>query len=374
MRALAGTSAKQFVAAVAVAVAAFEVFVDWDTWVQLNVSIVYGVPLVLAAGARSRRLLWCLAAVLIVATFVVYARQIGGAGFSPHEPFFINRVLASVTALMIAGLLHVLIGAFEALDARGRRAEEASGRKTRLLASVSHDLRTPLTSINLFADLIRRGAEDPSAARTLGELAEELQKSAASLSDLVADVLDISQLDSGNVGLHNSAFLLDGFIEEECRALEPLAAAKGLSLSFRTDSAPMRMQADRVKLGRVLRNLINNAIVFTAAGGISVAAYGEADGTVVIEVADTGPGIAPDDRERIFGEFVRLQPRGEHRGGWGLGLAISRRLVSLMGGTIAVDSPAGKGSVFTVRLPRIAGHAPQVSIRAQAELRSAKRD
>lgn len=354
MRALAGTSAKQFVAAVAVAVAAFEVFVDWDTWVQLNVSIVYGVPLVLAAGARSRRLLWCLAAVLVVATFVVYARQIGGAGFSPHEPFFINRVLASVTALMIAGLLHVLIGAFEALDARGRRAEEASGRKTRLLASVSHDLRTPLTSINLFADLIRRGAEDPSAARTLGELAEELQKSAASLSDLVADVLDISQLDSGNVGLHNSAFLLDGFIEEECRALEPLAAAKGLSLSFRTGSAPLRMQADRVKLGRVLRNLINNAIVFTAAGGISVAAYGEADGTVVIEVADTGPGIAPDDRERIFGEFVRLQPRGEGPGGWGLGLAICRRLVSLMGGTIAVQSAPDKGSVFSVRLPCMA--------------------
>ena len=342
---------RHVIGTLAVLLAAIEVFVDWTTWVQLNISIVYGLPLVLAAAARSRRLLWGLTLALICATYVIYAQQIPAGGFSLHEPFFINRLLATVTALTTAGLLHALIIAFEAIDARGRSAEEASGRKTRLLASMSHDLRSPLTSITLLADLMQRSAGNPALALELRTLAEDLQKSTASLADLVSNALDISRLDLGHARLANTQFALNELLAEECRALKPLAEVKSLSLSLRPANPPVSLYTDRVKLARVVRNLLNNAIKFTDAGGVTLSAAIAADRAVVIEVADTGPGIAPENAERIFGEFARLQPGDPSTDGWGLGLAICRRLVGLIGGSVTVQNAPGGGSVFSVRLP-----------------------
>src|SRR4051812_19753617 len=182
LRKLWGMPVRRTLAVLAVLVALAEVFADWTTWLQLNLSNVYGLTLVLAAAVRNRRLLWGLTGALISATYIVYAHQISPGAFSLQEPFFVNRLLASVTALMTAALLHALITAFDAIDARGRAAEEASGRKTRLLASMSHDLRSPLTSISLLADLMQRSAGNPSLALELRTLAEDLQKSTGSLS------------------------------------------------------------------------------------------------------------------------------------------------------------------------------------------------
>ena len=171
--------------------AAAEIYVDWNTWIELNVSIVYSLPLVVAAAARDRRLMWLLASVLLVATFAVYAIQVPAGVFTPREPLFVNRMLSTVTLLLSASLLHGLTIAFDALDARGREAEAASTRKSRLLASVSHDIRTPLTTINLMADVIRSTANDPALAARVPELARSLQSDAVSMADMVSDVLDI---------------------------------------------------------------------------------------------------------------------------------------------------------------------------------------
>lgn len=334
---------------VAVLLAAIEVLLDFTTWIQLNVAIVYGLPLVLAAASRNRRLVWAMAAFLVAATFIVYSLQIAPGTFHLKEPFFVNRMLAAATVVLTASLIHVLINAIDALEARGREldqqrmeAEEASDRKTRLLMSVSHDLRTPLTSIHLTADLVKS---------KLPDLAQALQANALALSDMVADVLDVSHFESGRVTLRESEFSLDELIAEEYARMAPLAEAAGLALEHQTLEPPMWLRADRVKLGRVLRNLLKNAIQFTPQGRVSVGSSLAPDGGMRIRVADTGVGIAREDLERIFGEFTQLHRTPSGDAGWGLGLAICRRLARLMDGDVTIESEPAHGSTFTIVLP-----------------------
>ena len=341
----------------AVLLAAAEVIVDWTTWIELDISIVYGLPLVLAAAARSRRLLWTLALLVVCATFIVYSHQIPPGAFALDEPFFVNRLLSAVTILFAAGLLHLLTLAVDALDRQRREAEAASARKTRLLASVSHDMRTPLTTISLMAELIRRTAADPQLTVQVPGLAQALQANAISLADLVRDVLDSSHIESGQIALRESAFSLNDLVAEECRLLQPLADTKALWIRQELPQAAIVVSADRIKLARVLRNLLNNAIKFTASGGVTISAALNPDGGAVIRVIDTGAGVEPENLERIFGEFVQLQaaPDGE---GWGLGLAICKRLIAFMGGEIRVESQPGRGSVFAIHLPAARVLAP----------------
>jgi signal transduction histidine kinase len=346
-----GPRARALLVGSAFALAVVEIYVDWLTWIQLNVAIVYSLPLVVVAAARNRRLIWLLALVLLTATFVVYARQIPLGDFTLREPFFVNRVLASVTLVLAASCLHGLTLAADALDARGLEAEEASTRKSRLLASVSHDMRTPLTTINVMAELIRHTADDPALAAQLPRLARSLQTSALSMSDMVGDVLDISAIDSGRVAVHASEFVLDELLAQEVQGFEPLARAKGLRLELREAQRPILLLADRVKLARVMRNLVMNAIKFTDAGGVTVMSELAQDGAALIRVADTGIGIARENLDRIFGEFAQLRAVAAEERGWGLGLAISRRLVGMMGGAISVESKVNVGTTFTVRLP-----------------------
>jgi signal transduction histidine kinase len=381
----------------AVLLAAIVVFVDWSTWIELNVSIVYGIPLVLLAVSRNRRLLWALATVLVSTTFAVYPVQIAAGTFSFHEPMFINRVLAGITIVLTAGLLHAWTLAVDTLDAQGRalkvqngqleaaqkeileknqelerrraEAEQASRRKTRLLATVSHDIRTPVSAISSIAQLMQRGLQDARLRDQLPGLAEDLRESALSLADLLSEVLDVSSFDSGRVSLSEREFCVNDLLAEACRRLRPLAQAKSLFLSSKAPDVPRWLRADETKLDRVLTNLINNAIKFTEEGSVSVSAGVMHDGTVMIRVSDTGPGIAPENLEKIFDEFEQLnQPRQNTRQGWGLGLAICRHLVRLIGGRITVESELHHGTVFSVFLPpeRVLSKPPGALARAES--------
>jgi signal transduction histidine kinase len=356
--------------ALAIAIAAIEVVVDLATWIQLNVAIVYSVPLVVAAAGRNRRLLWALAVVLVGITFMAYWQQSEVRAFD--DEYFINRALAAVSILLAAVLLHALTVAAETLEQRNRQlsiyqqeiternreldlqraeAEEASDRKTRLLMSVSHDIRSPLTSISVMADLISDTAADPVSRDRLPGLAQNLQRDALSLASMVDDVLDIAYFDSGRVELRESEFSLNQLIADECRALAPLAEAKNLALQAELPSAAVRLRADRIKLARVLRNLVGNAFQFTERGSVTVALERAPEGEVLIRVSDTGPGIAPEHLPGIFGEFAQAPRASGERRGWGLGLAICRRLTRLMGGDVTAESEPGHGASFIVRLP-----------------------
>lgn len=241
------------------------------------------------------------------------------------------------------------------LDTRRREAEEASVRKTRFLAAVSHDIRTPANAISLLAELIRRTASNPALVGDVPELAQELHASAASLVNLLSDVLDVARFDSDKVEIQESEFPLAGLLSDEQRQLLPLAREKGLSLQFTTPDDPLIVRTDRIKLGRILGNLIGNAIKFTERGEVRVDAHRNGDNTIRISVSDTGVGIATEHLSHIFDEFFQLRnPERDRAKGSGLGLTICKRLVDAMGGTLNVQSAPGAGSTFILTLPAFA--------------------
>src|SRR6185312_13635060 len=141
------------------------------------------------------------------------------------------------------------------LDVRRREAEEASVRKTRFLAAVSHDIRTPANAISLLAELIRRTASNPAMAADVPNLAQELHGSAVSLVNLLSDVLDIARFDSDKVEMQESEFALNALLQDEQRQLQPLAREKGLTLEVIAPAEPLVIRTDRIKLARVLGNL-----------------------------------------------------------------------------------------------------------------------
>lgn len=363
-----------------------EVFIDAVTWIELDVAAIYGLPLLLAAITRSRRLLWFLTILLIIATFAVYAIQIPVGAFALRETFFVNRVFDAVAILLAAGLLHLWLASGDTIEAQAelleerndklqainaelsrrqeqiarqneeldrRRAatEEESAHRMQLLAWASHDIRTPANTINVMAEVIRRTAENPALAAQLPRMTERLQANALSLVNLVSDVLDSAQLQLGHFEYNESIFPLNDLIADTCRNLLPVAQAKGLQLDAEIPERAIWVRTDLVKLRRVISNLIANAIKFTEEGGVTVSAARAAEGAVLIRVSDTGIGIASGQSDVIFKEFAQIRRSSDQSSGWGLGLAICRHLVNLMGGTIKVEGTLHEGSTFTVKLP-----------------------
>ena len=371
------------------------VMFDLATRIQLNVAVVYSIPLVFAAASRRPRLLWGLALCLLATTFVVYMIQapqalatppnLAAAAVTFSDPYLVDRSLTAVTILLNAAILQGWLWSMRTielrdraiednnarlrsanlqlrqqrdeitaqnaeLERRGRELEALSSRKTQLMASISHDIRTPIQSINLMADLMRRTAGVPSSASQIAMLAQRLQSQALSATELLSEVIDLASFDQGAVPLHVSDFSLNELLQEQCQRLTPQAGAKGIVLRTADDLPPLTIRSDRAKLGRVLANLANNAIKFTAGGSVTLS-FEVVEGEVHVRVADTGCGIAADDLERIFGEFCQLDSQVTHAGsGWGLGLAICRRLTGLLGGRLMVESEVGRGSTFTVVL------------------------
>jgi PAS domain S-box-containing protein len=242
------------------------------------------------------------------------------------------------------------------LDLRRREAEEASLRKTRFLAAISHDLRTPAHAINLTTELLRRaarGAQGPPTGFDPADLVERIQANVRSMLDLVDDLLDVARFETGHIELVEAEFDLGKLISEEIEQFRPQAQEKRLSLVAEPlDSAPIGLRTDRVKLARILGNLLSNAIKFTAEGGVRVTYGLDAKGDVRVSVADTGIGIPPEHQARVFEEFSQLgNPERSRAKGSGLGLSICRRLVDAFGGTLSLESAVGQGSTVTVTLP-----------------------
>ena len=232
------------------------------------------------------------------------------------------------------------------------QAEAANRAKSRFLAMVSHEIRTPLNGILGMADLL---GDTPLTAEQTTYL-KAVKGSGETLLSLIEDVLDFSKIEAGRLELAARPFLLAAFVEEAVELLGPRAQEKGLEIGCYVDERlPLRVVGDAGRLRQVLFNLAGNAIKFTEKGGVSIVVEPSAQADVIsFAVSDTGIGISPQDRARIFEEFEQADGSSTRKfGGTGLGLTISSRIVESMGGAITVDSAPGQGSTFrlTVRLP-----------------------
>ena len=270
-------------------------------------------------------------------------------------------------ALALAGHAAVAISNARlhlALAARSTELERAyeelrwtSEAKERFFASMSHELRTPLNAILGYQSLLLDGIAG-ELAPAQRKFVDNANRATRNLLRLVNDVLDLSKMAAGKLELVVQPVELRQVVSEALATIQPLAADKSIRLAKPQWPASARIRTDGERVHQILLNLLSNAVKFTDAGEVAVTITAEPQDDprwFVLRVTDTGPGIRPEDQERIFHEFEQVVGADSHKG-TGLGLPISRKLARLLGGDLRVESNAPSGSTFVLRLP---AHGPE---------------
>jgi signal transduction histidine kinase len=242
---------------------------------------------------------------------------------------------------------------FTEIQDKSRQLADASQHKSQFLANMSHELRTPLNAIIGVSEMLR---EDVEALKQDTEPLDRVLGAGRHLLGLINDILDLSKIEAGRMELQLETFPLAPLIADVVKTIEPLAAKNANQVAVKCDGT-IPLHADQMRLRQALLNLMSNANKFTEGGTISVDAWQSQEngcGWVTIAVADTGIGMTPEQMGKLFQEFSQADASTTRKyGGTGLGLAISKRFCQMMGGDITVESAPGRGSTFTIRLPRI---------------------
>lgn len=237
-----------------------------------------------------------------------------------------------------------------------RELEAANAAKTLFLANVSHEVRTPLTMVLGATEILLDTDLDPGQ----GQLTDMVHRNSQRLLRLVNDILDFSRLEAGKISLLPAPFRLADVLEELLEWAQPRAAAHGVRLGTSLDAAlPTSVHGDALRVSQVLSNLVDNALKFTESGSVDITvslraptAPGDGASQVEFAVTDTGVGVSPEHLESLFDSFTQADPTATRaHNGVGLGLAICRDLVDLMGGDLGAVSTPGVGSTFTAVLP-----------------------
>jgi GAF domain-containing protein len=271
-------------------------------------------------------------------------RRMSTGAFAPETVRLLqNFATQSSLAIYNARLFHEI-------EEKSRELEIASQHKSQFVASMSHELRTPLAAMLGYAELLKEGIYGALPEKS-APIVTRIQSNGKHLLGLINTVLDISKIEAGQFKLNLAEYALASVIETVRVATESLAAAKKLALETNvTKDLPCGL-GDEQRLTQVLLNLVGNAIKFTDAGEVRITAA-TANGHYALSVSDTGPGIPPQERDKIFEKFHQIDSSiTKAKGGTGLGLAIAKQIVEMHGGRIWVESTVGQGSTFRMELP-----------------------
>ena len=251
---------------------------------------------------------------------------------------------------------------FDEIQEKSRQLAEASQHKSQFLANMSHELRTPLNAIIGVSEMLR---EDAEALKQDTEPLDRVLGAGRHLLALINDILDLSKIEAGRMELQLEDFALAPLIDNVVKTIEPLAAKNGNQVAVQCDGEIGPIRADQMRLRQALLNLMSNANKFTERGTITIdARHRQENGGdwITLAVTDTGIGMTPEQMGKLFQEFAQASSSTASKyGGTGLGLVISRRFCQMMGGDITVESEPGRGSTFTIRMPRIV-QAPKEAV------------
>ncbi|MFV2067315.1 MAG: ATP-binding protein [Pirellulales bacterium] len=225
--------------------------------------------------------------------------------------------------------------------------------RSEFVANVSHELKTPLSAIKAYAETLRLGAVHDAEHNV--EFVERIEEQAERLHRLILDLLNLARVESGRQSLEIAELPLGALVMPCVSQYSEAAEAKGICLMAEPSDEPVFVKADEEVLRTVLANLIDNAVKYTPEGGAITVRWRAADDRAVLEVSDTGIGIAQCDQSRVFERFYRVdKARSRALGGTGLGLSIVKHLTQALGGNVRLESSPGQGSTFSVQLPRVA--------------------
>jgi signal transduction histidine kinase len=252
-----------------------------------------------------------------------------------------------------------VVALYAELDDKAAQLRDANELKSRFLSYMSHEFRTPLTSMTSIANILLSRLDGPLTAEQTRQV-EFIRSSTRELTEMVNDLLDLAKVEAGRITISPEWFEMVDLFAALRGMFKPIVATGTVSLVFDEPDGEIKLYTDDKKLSQILRNFISNALKFTPAGEVRVTAERIGDDQVEFAVTDTGIGIAAEHLPNLFADFVQIDVRLQKRlRGSGLGLSLARKFAQLLGGTVAVTSELGKGSRFSVTLPiKIADPAP----------------
>ena len=300
---------------------------------------------------------------LVAVPMLREGRIVGAMVVRRHAPGSIPQEICDLLETFASQSALALINAqlYRQLERQSAALEVASQHKSEFLASMSHELRTPLNAIIGFSEVLLE--------RMFGELNErqddylrDIWSSGKHLLELLNDILDLSKIEAGQMVLNRSEFDVRESLDYCLSMVRERALKQRILLSFEVDPAVGLLDADRLRFRQVVLNLLSNAVKFTPDGGRVQVRASMRDQDLVVTVTDTGPGVAAEDRRRIFDSFQQGTRHTEQVEGTGLGLTLSKRIVELHGGRIWVEGEPGKGSTFGFALPAGSGEPALTSV------------